>query len=306
MIEQVESVARHLVAHTAPSVVAVGRDGRGSGFVVAPERVLTNAHHLRDRTIQVTFADGRVEQGTVAGLDPDGDLVVLAVPTGGVGALEWGEAPSAGTVVFGLSRGGGRPRVTAGLVSAAEVSFRGPRGRLVAGSVEHTAPLARGASGGPLVDAEGRVLAVNTHRVGDGFYLARPADEALRARVADLAGGRSVDTHQLGVAVVSPQVARRLRSAVGLPERDGLLVRGVADGSRGARAGLRAGDLIVSAGGHACTSVDVLHQALASLDPSAPRLELVVVRGVEELTLVADFAREASEPQGAGGTSGGA
>jgi S1-C subfamily serine protease len=291
MIEQLESTVRHLVARTTPSVVAVGRDGRGSGFVVAPDRVLTNAHHLRDRTIQVTFADGRAEQGSVVGLDPDGDLVVLAVPTGDVGALEWGDAPAAGTVVFGVSRGGGRSRVTAGLVSAAEVSFRGPRGRLVAGSVEHTAPLARGASGGPLVDGEGRVLAVNTHRVGDGFYLARPADEALRTRVADLAGGRSVDTYQLGVAVVSPQVARRLRSAVGLPERDGLLVRGVAEDSPGARAGLRDGDLIVRAGTYECTSVDVLHQALASVDAADPRLQLSVVRGVEERTLVADFSR---------------
>ena len=74
----------------------------------------------------------------------------------------------------------GAGRVTFGLVTTAGESFRGPRGRRIAGSVEHSAPLARGSSGGPLVDPAGNLVGLNTNRVGEGFYLALPADSALR------------------------------------------------------------------------------------------------------------------------------
>ena len=89
--------------------------------------------------------------------------------------------PPLGQVVFAAARGRHGLRVSFGLVSGTGRSFRGPRGRRIAGSVEHTAPLARGSSGGPLVDAEGRLLGINTRRLGDGFYLAMPADAALRS-----------------------------------------------------------------------------------------------------------------------------
>jgi serine protease Do len=84
----------------------------------------------------------------------------------------------------------------------------------------------------------------------------------------------------LGVALAPPRHARRMRSAVGLPERDGLLVRAVAEGSPAQRAGLQRGDLIASAGGRALTSVDDLFDALG--EASGGTLALGVVRGSEE------------------------
>ena len=73
--------------------------------------------------------------------------------------------------------------VTFGIVSSVSRSFRGPGGRRIAGSVEHTAPLTPGSSGGAIVDAGGNFLGLNTNRIGEGFYLALPADAALRSRV---------------------------------------------------------------------------------------------------------------------------
>ena len=93
------------------------------------------------------------------------------------------------------------------------------------GGVEHTAPLVRGSSGGPIVDSDGRVLGLNTHRTGRGFYVARPVDSALRATIDDLAAGKSVTRPRLGIALAPPAVAAKLRASVGLPERVGLLVR---------------------------------------------------------------------------------
>ena len=99
-----------------------------------------------------------------------------------------------GSAVFGAgaSHGGGT-RVTFGLVSAVARAFRGPGGRRIDGSVEHTAPLAPGSSGGALLDADGQLVGLNTNRIGEGFYLALPADAALRARVDALGRGESPD-----------------------------------------------------------------------------------------------------------------
>jgi serine protease Do len=83
----------------------------------------------------------------------------------------------------------------------------------------------------------------------------------------------------LGVALAPPRHARRMRSAVGLPERDGLLVRGVVSGSPAEQAGILRGDLLVSAGDRALTSIDEL---LDALEAAGEELALGVVRGTEE------------------------
>ena len=97
LISELEAQLTHTAALVAPSTVSVGRDHRGAGVVVAPGKVLTNAHNLRDRTVQITFDDGRVEQAKVVGADPGHDLVVLDVDTGDAPALEWADrAPGLG------------------------------------------------------------------------------------------------------------------------------------------------------------------------------------------------------------------
>ena len=215
--------------------------------------MLTCAHVLRGDEVAVTFGDGRTEHGRVTGADADLDLAAVAVDTGDAPAVAWeperASALTHGAPVLALADPSGRGlRVTFGLVSATGRSFRGPGGRRVGGSIEHTAPLPRGSSGGPLVDRSGHLLGLNAVRREGGLILAVPADPAVHARAAALARGEAAGRPRLGVALASPRHARRLRTAVGLPERDGLLVRGVVDGSPAERAGLARGDLIVRAG----------------------------------------------------------
>jgi serine protease Do len=284
-IDELQSTIASVAARLAPSVVGIGSRIRGAGVVIDDGRVLTNAHNLRGDEVTVTFHDGRRVRGTVSGVDRDGDLAVIAVDSSGATPLKWGDPDplTIGTVVFGAAMTASRTaRVTVGTVSSLEQAFRGPGGRRIAGSIEHTAPLAPGSSGGPLVDADGRLVGLNTNRIGEGFYLALPTGAALRERIEALGRGESVERRRLGVAVAPSHVARRLRRSVGLPERDGLLVRGVEDDSPAAAAGIAAGDLIVEAAGRPITDADDLADALAA---AGPTFDVRIVRGADELQL---------------------
>jgi serine protease Do len=257
--------------------------------------VLTSAHNLRREDVTVSFHDGRRVRAELAGSDPDLDLAVLAVDTADAPAVRWepADAPGIGTPVVALANPGGRGlRATLGFVSSGERSFRGPRGRRVHGAIEHTAPLPRGSSGGPLVDQEGNLLGLNSLRLDGGLILAVPASAAVKERALLLARGEAPAPHRLGVAIAPPRVARRLRSAVGLPERDGLLVRAVEDGSAAADAGLEPGDLIVAVGGQPVDGVESLYTALDSVAAAGGELELGVVRGTDERSVTARFGAE--------------
>jgi len=270
-----------IAERVGPSVVGIGNRWRGgSGVVIAENRVLTNAHNLHGDEVTVTFADGRTADAKALGVDADGDLAVLDVATDGAPALEPGaDAPGIGTPVVALGNPNGHgPRVTLGFVSGTGRSFRGPRGRRVAGAVEHTAPLMPGSSGGPIVSLEGRLLGINTNRIGKGFYQAIAADGALSDRIAALGRGESPTRRRLGVGLAPSHVARQLRRAVGLPERDGLLVREVEEDSPAAKAGIAEGDLIVAVGDRTITSADDLFDALAGEGD----LAITIVRGADE------------------------
>ena len=290
-LDELEAAARRIAADIGPSVVGVGgHRAAGSGIVVAEGAVLTNAHNLSEH-LTVVFADGRQAPAELRGVDPDGDLAVLSVDTAGAPAARLASSiPEPGAVVFAAANPAGRgQRVSFGLLTATGEAFRGPRGRRISGSLEHTAPLPRGSSGGPVLDRDGAVIGVNTHRLGDGFYLALPADDALRGRIASLQRGESRNRRTLGVALAPGKAARHLRRAVGLPERDGLLVRGVAEDSPAASAGIKEGDLLVEAAGTPLVTADDLHAVLDGLEPGST-LALKVVRGVDELDVTAEFA----------------
>jgi serine protease Do len=292
VLTSLQETISEVAGRVGPSVVGLGRGwGHGSGVVIGEGRVLTNAHNLRREQVTVVFADGRRASGEVAAADPDLDLAVLEVDTGDAPAVAWepGEAPGIGTPVIGLANPGGRGlRATLGFVSSEGRSFRGPRGRRIGGAIEHSAPLPRGSSGGPLVDLEGRLLGLNALRLDGGLILAVPATAAVKERASSLARGEATASPRLGVAVAPPRVARRMRRAVGLPEQEGLLVRGVEDDSPAANAGIERGDLLVRAGERDLGSVDSLYEALDGVT-SGGTLDLTIVRGTEERDVKVEF-----------------
>jgi S1-C subfamily serine protease len=282
---------RRVVDAVAPSVVRIGRHGgRGCGVVVDTGVVVTNAHNLRDRTTEVTFADGRAVQASALGVDVDGDLAVLEVDTGEEPAVTWSdEGVELGDVVYSVARISDGVRITNGTVSGVDRAFRGPRGRRITEGVEHTAPLAKGSSGSPVVDADGRVVGITTLRLGDGFSIALASTAELRARIEELRAGRAPQRRLIGVALAPAHITKRLRRAVGLADRDGVLVRVVEQGSPADRAGFQRGDLITAVGGEQVTSVDDVATGIERAG-SADSVTIHILRGTDELDLEVVFA----------------
>jgi serine protease Do len=293
-VQDLQDTIATVAERVGPSVFGLGRGwGLGSGVVIADGQVLTAAHNIRREELTVVLPDGSRETAELAGVDPDLGLALLSVATGEAPAVTWEPAgePGIGSAVVALANPGGRGlRAALGFVSAEPRSFRGARGRRVRGAIEHTAPLPRGSSGGPLVDPDGNLLGVNSIRLDGGLILAAPANGAAKERVQALARGEAPVSHRLGVAVAPPRAARRMRRAVGLPERDGLLVRAVEEGGPADLAGIERGDLIVAAGGVEIDGVEALYSALDGLPPSGGELDLTVVRGTEERSVKASFA----------------
>jgi serine protease Do len=290
VLEELEGAIQTAVERTGPAVIGLGQGwGRGSGFVIDSNRILTNAHNLRGDEVTITFHDGRRETGKVLASDQDLDLAVIEADTADIQPIQWSEEDvdslPIGRSVLALANPGGRGlRVTPGFVSSTARSFRGPRGRRISGAIEHTAPLPRGSSGGPLIDGAGRLLGVNSVRADGGLILAVPADSVTRERVENLAQGEAPKRARLGVAIAPPRVARRMRRAVGLPERDGILIRAVERGSAADRAGLERGDLVVAAGGRDLDRIESLYEVLDGTQVDGT-LELKIVRGSEERTV---------------------
>ena len=236
-------------------------------------------------------------RGTVAGVDWDGDLAVVEVDTAGAPAIAWsaGGATIGSAVFAAAATPSGGARVSFGFVSSVERAFRGPGGRRISGSLEHTAPLAPGSSGSALLDADGALVGLNTNRVGEGFYLALPAD-AVAEGAGRRAGPRRVDASDRAWA--SRLRRRTSRGACGgrsgCPERDGVLVRGVEDGSARPRprGSPRATCWWRPAARRSTTSTP---STSCCATPGFP-LEVTLVRGTEERTVtVAPAAADGAE-----------
>ncbi len=292
LLEEMQQAISEIADQVGPSVVGIGRRGpRGSGIVIEPGIVLTNAHNVRREGVGVSFGDGRRAEGTVVAADYESDLAIIEADTGEMVPIsrEAGETPDIGLPVLGLSNPGGEGlRVTIGYISGTQREFRGPRGRKIRGSLEHTAPLLPGSSGGPVVDRNGRLLGINTNRLGEGFYLAIPAGPTLDQTISRLRTGQAASRVRLGVGVAPNEVARKMRRAVGLEEADGLLVRVVEDDSPAGQVGIREGDLLVSVAGAELSTADDLYAVLETIEEGA-RVPAVILRANEMIELTVEF-----------------
>lgn len=269
---------------------ARARGGAGSGVVVTPDGyILTNEHVVeRVQDARVAFVDGRSVAAVVVGRDPSTDLAVLRAQAASLpyATLSSSTPLRVGQLVVAVGNPlGFESTVSAGVVSALGRSLRSRQGRAIEGIVQHTAALNPGNSGGPLVDASGRVVGVNTAIIAmaQGIGFAVPAATAQWVLTEILTQGR-VRRAYLGVSVRDRPLDLRLVRALDLPVRRAVEI--LARDSKGpaADSDLRPGDFIVAVNGAPVDGVDALHRHLSRWSVGSA-LTLHIVRRTQSLRI---------------------
>jgi len=270
-----------------------GAQSQGSAVVFTPDGfLLTNAHVVGNSSRGTAlFSDGTTVPFTVVGADPLSDLAVLRAHGGTPEPAELGEADD--LVVGQLVVAVGSPlglagSVTAGVVSALGRSLptrSGSAARLVEDVIQTDAALNPGNSGGALADARSRVVGINTAVAGFGLGLAVPMNATSRRIIAALMRDGRVRRAYLGVVCVPAPVPAALRERVGRAE--GLRVAEVVPSGPAARAGLRAGDLLLTAGSGPVASAQDLQRLMFGEAIGRP-LAITVVRNGALVDVIAE------------------
>jgi serine protease Do len=262
----------------------------GSGFVISPDGfIVTNDHVAGDATeIIVAFPDGSTRKAELVGSDPVSDVTLIKVETEEelpYLAFADEEAPLVGEWVIALGNPFGlfeaaEPSVTVGVVSAVGRDFRPREGRLYRNMIQTDAAINQGNSGGPLVNALGEVIGVNTFiysRGGgsDGIGFAVPAEKVARI-VEELRMSGTVD-RSIYTGLVVKQVSARVARALGLRNTQGVLVDRVDPGSPAEEAEFRPYDVIVAINGDPATDLANARALLSEFRPGE-RIKFSVVR----------------------------
>ena len=294
----------------------------GSGFVIDKEgHVVTNYHVVQGATsIDVSFSNQETVSAKVVGSDPSTDLALLDV---GVDAkaltplsLANSDAVQVGDPVVAIGNPFGLERtVTAGIVSALQRQVSAPNDYTIDHVIQTDAPINAGNSGGPLIDAAGRVIGVNSQietasggggNVGIGFAV---PSNTVKSVVAQLLADGKVDRAFLGVTLqdVDANVAQVLR----LPTKQGVLVASVKPGSPAAKAGIvggttqvvvagesyqLGGDMIVAVDGKDVTSVDQLRDVITSHQPGDTVRVTIVDKDGQRTTKSVELAKMPTSP----------
>ena len=280
------------VASNAGSPFGPAQQGEatGSGFVIDTEgHIVTNAHVVDGASsLRVRFADGKEVAATLVGKDPSTDLAVIDVnvPASELDPLSLADESSVdvGDAVVAIgSPFGLEGTLTAGIVSHLDRTIEAPNGYAIDGAIQTDAAINHGNSGGPLLDASGKVIGVNSQIASDsggneGVGFAIGVDTVKKVTTA-LASGEEVTHAYIGVSLEDGSQGPR--------------VAAVSDGSPAAKAGVRVGDVITAIDGNTVRSADDLRGEIDNLEVGK-RVTLTVERsGTEHQLSVTLAARPA-------------
>ena len=299
VLEIVEKVSRSVVNVSTVRLVhdvfyrAVPVKGMGSGTIIDPKGyVLTNNHVIEGaRRIEVTLASGEVLPGRLAGSCKSDDMAVIKVEAEDLPAAELGDSDElrVGQMVFAIGNPfglAGGPSVTSGVISAVNRSIRSPKG-VIENLVQTDAAINPGNSGGPLVDIHGKVIAINTAIIpfAQGIGFAIPVNTAKRCANEIIVHGMIIRPW-LGITGLS--LTKEMSAYYGLSVEKGVLVTGIVSDGPADRAGIIAGDIILSLDDAPTDSIEDLRREIHKRSVGERVRTLILrdsQRGVVEATL---------------------
>jgi serine protease Do len=263
--------------------------GMGSGFIIDEGGyVLTNNHVIAGaREIAVTLSDGRVFQGRLEGTCRSADVAVIKIEGENLTSVALGDSDKlrVGQRVFAIGNPFGLvggPTVTSGVISAVNRTIHSERGAFE-GLVQTDAAINPGNSGGPLIDIEGKVVAINTAIIpfAQGIGFAIPINAA-KACMNDILLHGSVRKPWLGITgfTITRDVAAQYR----LPVESGVLVAGVESDSPSSKAKMKKDDIILEMDGKRIESIENLQSMLREKQPGE-KADLTILRDSRQARL---------------------
>ena len=286
-LQQVSDAMADLVERVGPGIVRVEARSRmpASGLVWSADGLIVTAHHVveRDEGIYVGLAGGERVEATLVGRDASTDIAVLrcAGQDWPVSLRSDAGALRVGNLVLALGRPGRTVQATLGIVSALGDGWRTPAGGHVDRYLQTDVVMYPGFSGGPLVEAGGQIVGINTSALLRGTSLALPV-ETLTATVETLVQHGRIPRGYLGIGLQSVRLPAGLQED--LDQESGLMVMSVEAGSPASQAGIVQGDIIVTFYGQAMGQPDDLQQALTK-DRVGKQTDLRLIRGGQPLSL---------------------
>ena len=270
-----------LAENVSPSVVSVnaGRRG-GTGMVWSVDGLVVTASHVIGQSASptVTLGDGRELEAKLIGRDGYNDVALLKVDANGLSPVKMGSADAirVGQFVLALANAYGRKAsATSGIITSHRRSMRGFWGVMIEDAVVSDAKLNPGYSGGPLVDASGKLLGMNVaYFAGRGVAV---SVDTLKETVEKLSKDGKVKKGFLGVVVEPVELPEELAGSAEVGQGEGLMVRAVEQGSPAKAAGVAMGDIILRLGETHATDEYELHKALSGEVVGRP-ITLTVLR----------------------------
>ena len=297
VLSELSDALAGFVDAAAPSVVRIeGRERLpGTGIVWDSSGTIVTAHHVLewDDNIKIGTHGGETVEAELIGRDPAIDVAVLRAPSASLAAPQWAEpdaGPDAepdtlrvGHLALSLGRPGHNVRATLGIISALGQAWRTPAGGSIDRYLQTDTVMYPGFSGGPLVDAEGRFIGLNSSALVHGISVAVPAP-TLRRVVQELQEHGKVRRAYLGVVAQPTRLPESV--AQQLEQETGLLLVSVEAGGAAESGGLFMGDTLVSLGGSPVRHLDDLLSNLGG-DSIGQRISARVLRGGQliEVTL---------------------
>lgn len=262
------------------SIVSVNARRRlpATGIAWDESTILTSDHVIeREENITVTLPSGEEIAATIASRDSGSDIALLKIASGKLTPIARAtDAPRAGQLALALGRPGGGVMASLGIVSYIGGSWRTHRGAQIAGYLRSDTTFFPGFSGGPLVDAQGRMVGLNSSRLGQGQGMTLP-NAAVEKVVTALQSAGRIRRGYLGISSQVVRLPEQLASQASGQET-GLLVVGVESNSPAGSAGLIMGDILAGVAGTSVKSTEDLQGALGP-DTVGTNVTLSVFRG---------------------------
>lgn len=242
--------------------------GTGSGFLFSSDGYLfTNSHVVHNaQTIKVKLHDGTTIAGTLIGEDPDTDLAIVKISDADFKPVKLGDGDDLriGQLVIAIGNPlGFQHTVTAGVVSALGRTLEGQNGRMMDSMIQTDAALNPGNSGGPLINADGEVVGVNTATIrgAQGLCFAININTAKDVASQLIRFGK-VRRAYLGLVMQQIDLVPKLRAMHELKNRQALFISQVEEGSPAQKAGILSGDIIHSFNNQVIETSDSLFKQL--------------------------------------------